>query len=1040
MKSHDMRGSTTICALALAYLTFMCTSSMVVESFSLASSKSMFASPLVRLQDSYISKQRQFSSVQLHEQPETGGGDPVVAEEEASVLETSDTSSSSPISEVDKAVSIPTKKQVGSRVLGSQELLMLPRQYSLGKDTFPQMNHVSCVVLSSTPSIEILQKAIDEAIIAHPLLRCHVAGDGEPQERIDLMKMVRKGNPQPETFIINDETCWTAKNVLDIIDVDGKTREELDASWKSQFEKDLDDGSWCDTVAGPLWKVTLHRLKDSGNSESEGQSCALMFAFNHAVSDQASANVLTDQIVANLAMLESSEGEITPSAQQEIPPILEESVLGKNKRFGDIGADALTDPGTIGYVLGKAAEGFKSPVIVPDSNEKTSSNAIFGAVQTIFGKSAGGESSYTERKSTLQFRKLSKEITSKLLEKCRAEGVTMTNALSSAVTLTSSDFIDGGNAKGATRNYKVLQSLDMRRFGQQMDKCDTVGCMAGSMDLMLGPIHDLEGKALRSNPTPSKKKEFWDLAREGRDQTAAFIDSGGPENAVKVFDFAMTVSDMNNLVHLTAQSKDSQGRAYSAGISNVGVYERQKAVRREGDKDRRNIQVRHGKYEVEDLFFATSHARSGCLYQVSCMTVNGEMKLLFHPASPVVSEETNAEFADAFIGVLDSIADSSMLTDKAGDLMLKTKNNALTLAATAIGVGMISTHANAYGQFYNSVMEMKQNASPEDFSAALNFWIFFAVGHPILQPILWISDVLHGSPGPKIADLVPYTYALGNLAAIGVIAFSKQVRDAVNILALSAFIAYIGAGLDGTAGLGDFNLQVDDSYKGQIVKGCPAYDEVRQPSMDNFNLEKFQGKWYEQKFHDWTQFKEVYDTTLDIKLTPDGKGWIDDFGVKGPAPDSAPLSWDKSPVANGAHYFLFGRVDEKDPPGILRESGFGVEFPDYIVDVLKDPETGEYTETIQFQCLERGGVRVFEGINFMSRKPEMTADEMSAMHARAAKAGMNPYGASEEQMHTVARRGVDEPPLDNSWQAMWRAIGLDKLLELLTESIEDGGR
>ena len=77
-----------------------------------------------------------------------------------------------------------------------------------------------------------------------------------------------------------------------------------------------------------------------------------------------------------------------------------------------------------------------------------------------------------------------------------------------------------------------------------------------------------------------------------------------------------------------------------------------------------------------------------------------------------------------------------------------------------------------------------------------------------------------------------------------------------------------------------------------------------------------------------------------MKLTPDGKGWIDDFAVKGPAPDSAKLSWDKSPVANGAHYFLFGRVDENDPPGVLRESGFGVEFPNYIVDVKKDPETG----------------------------------------------------------------------------------------------------
>lgn len=36
--------------------------------------------------------------------------------------------------------------------------------------------------------------------------------------------------------------------------------------------------------------------------------------------------------------------------------------------------------------------------------------------------------------------------------------------------------------------------------------------------------------------------------------------------------------------------------------------------------------------------------------------------------------------------------------------------------------------------------------------------------------------------------------------------------------------------------------------------------------MDDFDLEK-----YEQKFHDWMQFKEVYDTTLDIKLTLDGK-------------------------------------------------------------------------------------------------------------------------------------------------------------------------
>lgn len=135
---------------------------------------------------------------------------------------------------------------------------------------------------------------------------------------------------------------------------------------------------------------------------------------------------------------------------------------------------------------------------------------------------------------------------------------------------------------------------------------------------------------------------------------------------------------------------------------------------------------------------------------------------------------------------------------------------------------------------------------------------------------------------------------------------------------------------------------------------------------------------------------------------------------------------------------------------------------------------GAYKEAIQFQCLERGaysrcsksvsskivllqcpffwltfcscvipskgGVRVFEGINFMSRSPTMNEEELSAMHARAEKAGMYPYGASPEQMHQVERYPVGAAPVDNNWQQMWRAIGVDKLLELLTEAIEDGGR
>ena len=66
--------------------------------------------------------------------------------------------------------------------------------------------------------------------------------------------------------------------------------------------------------------------------------------------------------------------------------------------------------------------------------------------------------------------------------------------------------------------------------------------------------------------------------------------------------------------------------------------------------------------------------------------------------------------------------------------------------------------------------------NPQDFWDEINFWIFFAVGHPILQPILWISDVLHGSPGQMVGGLVPVSFLAANILFIGATALSKEVR------------------------------------------------------------------------------------------------------------------------------------------------------------------------------------------------------------------------------------------------------------------------
>uniref|UniRef100_A0A7S4QK39 Condensation domain-containing protein n=1 Tax=Ditylum brightwellii TaxID=49249 RepID=A0A7S4QK39_9STRA len=848
---------------------------------------------------------------------------------------------------------------VTRRSLGSQENLMLPRQYGPHLDKkespFPQMNHVSVAVLSSTPSLKHLQSALNDLMKTHPLLRCHIEGSGEPEKRIDLFQMVREGEPDPCTFVSSDQ-IYDVDDVLTVKEVSGDTNADLDNSWKSSFESSLDDGSWCDVNKGPLWNIELHRTSSDASSP-----CALLMKFNHAISDQSSANLMLDQILYTLASLDE-RGSIKDAATvpQSMPLSLEESVLGTKRAFKDVKTEDVS-LNTVKYVLAKAAEGSKSPVILPDSitGSNEDGGGILGALTIISGRSPGGDGS-SGRKSTVQFRKLSDSNTQALLAKCRANGVSITNALTAAAALTSTDFIDGGSSKkDMKRNYKVLQSLDMRRFGDQLDKCETVSCKAGSMDLMLGPLDDYSGESIRLQGDVDLENKFWDLAKTSRDQTSDFIQNDGPQEATRVFDFAMTISDMNNLVHLSAEGKDTQGRAYSAGVSNVGVYERQKGVRRNSNADgeRDTIKSKHGKYEVQEIYFATSHARSGCLYQVSTMTVQGSMDFTFHPASPIVPKDVNAKYADAFIDLLELVSGgertnpTSTKNENKGNMIMNFAQSnpldnipewSLGTVAAALGLVGIAIHWDAWVQFIDNFKIIRQ-AVPDDadFWSVLNFWILFAVSHPILQPILWISDVLHGSPGPKIADLVPATFLLGNVVAISAVAMSKEIRNAAGIFALSAFITYVGAGLDGQAGLGDFNLQLNDSYKGTVVKGCPTYEQVRQPSMDNFDLEKYQGLWYEQKFHDWTQFKEVYDTYLDIKLTSDGKGWIDDFGVRGPAPASAKLSWDKSPVANGAHYFMFGRVDEKDPPGILRESGFGVEFPNYIVDVQKDPETGE---------------------------------------------------------------------------------------------------
>jgi hypothetical protein len=172
------------------------------------------------------------------------------------------------------------------------------------------------------------------------------------------------------------------------------------------------------------------------------------------------------------------------------------------------------------------------------------------------------------------------------------------------------------------------------------------------------------------------------------------------------------------------------------------------------------------------------------------MSVNDAIHFTFHPAAPMVDEKTNKKFANSIIDILEVVAGVKDIEIVESSPLETLPENFLAKATALVGSVALLTHAGGYIQFIQSILEMKNNVDPSEFWSALNFWIFFAVGHPVLQPILWISDVLHGSPGPMVANLVPATFIAANVVAIAAISFSKEVRTNSFVFSHSSVLSF----------------------------------------------------------------------------------------------------------------------------------------------------------------------------------------------------------------------------------------------------------
>jgi hypothetical protein len=204
-----------------------------------------------------------------------------------------------------------------------------------------------------------------------------------------------------------------------------------------------------------------------------------------------------------------------------MPPSLEQSVLGDAPYFfGPLQAPL--------YIATKALEGLSLPMSLPEGNGRVD-------------KSNAGPG---QRRTAAAFRTVDEATVSALRARAREEGTTVGAALAAAAALSTSDILPAKD-DSSKRNFKVLQSLNMRAYGA--DKGDTVSCQAGSMDLMLG-ANARGGEAIRSGGGVDGLDDFWSMAREAQAQLKSFVDKGYPKDAVGVFDWMMKVSELTNLV------------------------------------------------------------------------------------------------------------------------------------------------------------------------------------------------------------------------------------------------------------------------------------------------------------------------------------------------------------------------------------------------------------------------------------------------------------------------------------------------------------
>ena len=239
----------------------------------------------------------------------------------------------------------------------------------------------------------------------------------------------------------------------------------------------------------------------------------------------------------------------------------------------------------------------------------------------------------------------------------------------------------------------------------------------------------------------------------------------------------------------------------------------------------------------------------------------------------------------------------------------------------------------------------------------------------------------------KSPDTTTTHQGLGEKNTTGAVTHKSQKRGTIMIITDNLILALLVS-----------FFEVLSSYRGNGPSLCPVPEALQSEFVrTGYAEQNHQGFFYEIGHKDATQPHACKCTTSNKTLS--GDRLQDDFYIQ---------------CYNKVYYANLSFVIDNERPGymtgtwnnfpLLRD----VAFPNTIVDVGVNPETGEYEWIIEFQCKQAKILWYqwvsFYGINFYSRRYD-DPNQVDEMARRARERGLGPFLDSGSNLYVVDHTG-----------------------------------